>query len=287
MVSKEKIALLKKLNTDYSRFIINVVNSYEKKDATIKKKIKENIYGIETEKFSSSMINLDNLWAEPYFNTIMRRSLDKLIMLLENEDIENIKANPNKFCKRIIYNKTEEFAIMPEGMINIVDFIKEMNVDENLYFYASEINEETIFKAEQLTRALILKTITDETTRVSKLYDYVYDYLKEDFIANNYCDFIDNKCIAQRHIRMYPWHIKNGCCYNEFFRCKHFNKANCDAKCMACTLFSCPFLSKMHITYYGREILLFSAFLTQNQMKHMIYDFYKTKNEVVKAVLKK
>ena len=69
------------------------------------------------------MINLDNLWAKPYFNTIMRRSLDKLIMLLENEDIENIKANPNKFCKRIIYNKTEEFAIMPEGMINIVDFI--------------------------------------------------------------------------------------------------------------------------------------------------------------------
>ena len=265
MVSKEKIALLKTLNTDYSRFIINVVNSYEKKNATIKKKIKENIYSIETEKFSSSMINLDNLWAKPYFNTIMRRSLDKLIMLLENEDIE----------------------IMPEGMINIVDFIKEMNVDENLYFYASEINEETIFKAEQLTRALILKTITDETTRVSKLYDYVYDYLKEDFIANNYCDFIDNKCIAQRHIRMYPWHIKNGCCYNEFFRCKHFNKANCDAKCMACTLFSCPFLSKMHITYYGREILLFSAFLTQNQMKHMIYDFYKTKNEVVKAVLKK
>ena len=83
MVSKEKIALLKNLNTDYSRFIINVVNSYEKKNATIKKKIKENIYSIETEKFSSSMINLDNLWAEPYFNTIMRRSLDKLIMLLE------------------------------------------------------------------------------------------------------------------------------------------------------------------------------------------------------------
>ena len=187
----------------------------------------------------------------------------------------------------INFAKIGELPNKPEGLVDIVDFIKDMDCGEELNFYATNINEESIFKAEHLSKALILKNISDETTRISKLYDYVYDYLKEDFISNNYCDFRDNKCIAQRHLRMYPWHIKDGCCYNEFFKCKHFNKANCNAKCMACTLFSCPFLSRMHITYYGREILLFKAFLTKDQMKHMIYDFYKTKNEVIKAILKK
>ena len=42
----------------------------------------------------------------------------------------------------------------------------------------------------------------------------------------------------------------------------------------------------MKITYYGREILLFEVFLNKYQIKHMVYDFYKTKNEVLKSILK-
>ena len=287
MISKEKIDFLNSLDNDYSRFIINVVNSFKKRKKLLDKMIKENNYNIQTTKLSNGMVNLDELWVDPYYKTIMRRALDNLLELLENVDIENIKENPNKFCKKIIFAKIGELPNKPEGLVDIVDFIKVMDCGEDLNYYAANINEESIFKADHLSKALILKNISDETTRISKLYDYVYDYLKEDFISNNYCDFRDNKCIAQRHLRIYPWHIKDGCCYNEFFKCKHFDKANCNAKCMACTLFSCPFLSKMHITYYGREILLFKAFLTKDQMKHMIYDFYKTKNEVIKAILKK
>ena len=64
------------------------------------------------------------------------------------------------------------------------------------------------------------------------------------------------------------------------------NKDYCAANCMACRLFSCPYLSKMKVTYYGREILLFEVFLNKYQIKHMVYDFYKTKNEVLKSILK-
>ena len=235
MISKEKIDFLNSLDNDYSRFIINVVNSFKKRKKLLDKMIKENNYNIQTTKLSNGMVNLDELWVDPYYKTIMRRALDNLLELLENVDIENIKENPNKFCKKIIFAKIGELPNKPEGLVDIVDFIKVMDCGEDLNYYAANINEESIFK----------------------------------------------------HLRMYPWHIKDGCCYNEFLKCKHFNKANCNAKCMACTLFSCPFLSKMHITYYGREILLFKAFLTKDQMKHMIYDFYKTKNEVIKAILKK
>ena len=286
MISKDKIDYLNSINSDYSRFILNVVKAFEKREDAIEKQIKDNIYNISTKKLNTKMINLDEIWADPYLYTVMRVSLDRLIELLEKASIEEMKSNPNGFCKKIIYNNYKPIKVFPDSMINIVDFIKDLDVNDNLYFYAKEINEESIFKADQITKALVLKTISSKEKRYSKLYDYVYDYLKQDFIGNNYCDFIDNKCIAQRHIRMYPWHFKNGCCYREFSKCKHFNKEFCAANCMACRLFSCPYLSKMNVTYYGREFLLFEVFLNKYQIKHMVYDFYKTKNEVIKAILK-
>lgn len=286
MISKDKINYLKTINSDYSRFILNVVNSYQKREEILEKQIIENKYNIETKKHTAEMINLDKIWAEPYLFTVMRVSLDKLIELLENSTLDEIKENPNRFCKKIIYNNYKINHLLPADMINIIDFLKEQDTNTNLVFYAKEINEESIFKADQITKALSLKNIRDKEKRYSKLYDYVYDYLKQDFIGNNYCDFINNKCVAQRHIRMYPWHIKNGCCYREFSKCKHFNKEACKANCMACRLFSCPYLSKMKITYYGREFLLFEIFLSKNQIKHMVYDFYKTKNEVIQAIIK-
>ena len=286
MIPKEKIDILKTINSDYSRFILNVVNAYKKRENHLEEMVNENVYNIETREYSTNMINLDKIWADPYIYTIMRVSLDRMMELLEKATIDQISKNGNKFCKQIIYNQHREIQIMPEEKVSIIDFINDLNIDSSLHFYAKEINEESLFKADQITKSFILKTIPDKERMYSKLYDYVYDYLQQDFIGNNYCDFIDNKCIAQRHIRMYPWHLKDGCCYREFTKCKYFNKESCKVRCMACRLFSCPYLSKMNITYYGREILLFNAFLSKMQIKHMIYDFYKTKDEVIKGILR-
>ena len=54
---------------------------------------------------------------------------------------------------------------------------------------------------------------------------------------------------------------------------------------MACRLFSCEILSKMGVTYYGREILLFAVFLNKKQFKHMIYDFFMAKSEVISRLI--
>ena len=55
-------------------------------------------------------------------------------------------------------------------------------------------------------------------------------------------------------------------------------------ECMACRLFSCPYLSKMGITYYANEFVLLKAFLSKKQRKHFVFDFYKPKDYVLKRV---
>ncbi len=61
----------------------------------------------------------------------------------------------------------------------------------------------------------------------------------------------------------------------------------CNVECMACRLFSCPYLSKRGITYYASEFVLLKAFLTKKQRKHLVFDFYTTKSNVLKKVSKK
>ena len=81
MISKEKIDFLNSLDNDYSRFIINVINSFEKRKKLLDKMIEENNYNIQTTKLSNGMVNLDELWVDPYYKTIMRRALDNLLEL--------------------------------------------------------------------------------------------------------------------------------------------------------------------------------------------------------------
>ena len=111
-------------------------------------------------------------------------------------------------------------------------------------------------------------------------------YLNSDFIQNNYCDFENNKCIAQRHFNFYPINRKNGCCFMEVRTCTHLNSnGTCKVECIACKLFACPYLSKKGIGYYANQFVLFKAFFTKEQRKHLVFDFYKPKAYVIGKIL--
>ena len=68
----------------------------------------------------------------------------------------------------------------------------------------------SLFKEEQIKKAIEIINIDSSEKQYKKIYDEVYSYLKKDFIANNYCDFQNNKCITQRHFSLYPPCRKNG-----------------------------------------------------------------------------
>lgn len=291
----QKINLLKETNTDDTRFILNVYESYLKyQEKLISQKNNSSI--ILKNEFTNSfpiIVDLDKIYSKPYFYTQMRIHLNGIIEKLSNTDISAIFKNPSKFCKNISlanYSKTFEKV---DDEIDIVDFIQVLrnkktenpDYNTNIVFIAKELDEETLFKEEQIKKAIEIINIDSKEKQYEKIYDEVYSYLKKDFIANNYCDFQNNKCVTQRHFSFYPPCKKNGCCFTQIRTCKHLQKdGSCNVECMACRLYSCPYLSKRGITYMASEIVLLKAFFTKEQRHHLVFDFYKPKSDILKKL---
>lgn len=292
---EKKINLIKNTNTDNTRFIVNVYDSFLKYNADLKKQ-KTSSSVILKENFRNSfpiIVDLDKIYSKPYFYTKMRIHLNGIIEKIMNTDISIISKNPSKFCKSISLGKYTKNFEKNDDEIDIVDFIQVLNqkktenpdYNTELVFIANELDEETLFKEEQIKKAIEIININSKEEKYEKIYDEVYSYLTKNFISNNYCDFQNNKCVTQRHISFYPPCRKNGCCFTQIRTCKHLQKdGSCNVECMACRLFSCPYLSKRGISYFASEFVLLKAFLTKEQRHHLIFDFYKSKSEVLQKL---
>lgn len=290
----EKIELIKKIDTDDSKFILNVYNSFQKKEEELEKKKQSSSIILNQELIESkkNIINLDNLWAKPYFYTKMRMRLEGIIKGISNIDTYEILKKPSKFCNNVIFNNNCYFFEKTEKDIDIVEFIqllnekKKNNPEESLdyVFTAKQIDEETLFKEEQLKIAIKIINVDNLYDRNEMIYDEVYNYLTKDFIANNYCDFCNNKCVAQRKHQTYPINRKDGCCFTRIRKCPHLKNGNCTVECLACRLFSCPYLSKRGIGYWASDFILLKAFFTKKQRKHLVFDFYQPKQKILKKI---
>ncbi len=287
---QEKIELLKSINTDNSRFVLKILEAFEKNKINLKNK--ENNSSIITNCIDSldkkNVINLDKIWSKPYFYTTMRLKFNEIIEKFSNISYEVISKNPKKFCNDIVKTKVTKDFNKPNDCIDIVEFIQNLNSSNDYVFFAKEKDEETLFKEDQIKKAIHIIKIKDKKEQFSYIYDEIYNYLDEDFISNKYCDFINDKCIAQRHLVLYPMNRKDGCCFMQIRKCNHLHEHGvCDVKCLACRLFSCPYLSKKGVGYWASDFVLLKAFLNKNQRKQLIFDFYKDKDSVLEKVLHK
>lgn len=291
----EKIDLIQNLNIDDSRFIVSVYTAYKKHQEVLDNKIKASSI-IAKSNFMNpvpNIVDLDLIWCKPYFYTKMRLHLNSIIEKITNTSISKIAENPSLFCRKISISKISRNFKKSDSEIDIVDFIKVLaqkkaeNPDYNtdFIFIAEKIDEEAIFKKEHILKAIDIINTSSSKTQFEKIYNDVYSYLKEDFVANNFCDFQNNKCVSQRHFRTFPLNRKNGCCFTRIRTCPHLqNNGSCDVECMACRLFSCPYLSKRGIEYYAGDFVLLKAFLTKKQRKHLVFDFYASKEKVLHKV---
>ena len=293
-IIQKKIEIIDKMNNDDARFIVKVLKAhirlqeeFERNKLTSNIMIKDNNLNTEKEsKKNSIIIDLDNIWVKPYFYTKMRVRLNELVnqvLIVNNNEILNDNI---KFCRRVIYNKAEKKFEKPENEIDIIDFIKKMNVDSidestEYRFIAKKIDEESIFKEQYIKKAIEIIKVKDVRKRYSIIYDEICKYLNNDFLKNEYCDFIDNKCIAQRKHKMYPPHKKNGCCFMEIRKCPNLKAGRCMVECISCKLFCCKHLEKRGIGYWGREIIFLQAFFNKKQRKHIVFDFYQGKENIL------
>lgn len=287
---EDKIQIINQLNNYDARYVIKVIQACECRETEYEKlKKKCNIIlKSEVNNCMENIIDLDEIWADKYIYTRMRMKFDDIVKRIENIDINLLKKNPNKILNKIVLKNIKKIP-KNNGKIDLVDFIKELqkeDITEKEYrFIATQINEESIFKQMQLSMAIEIIKIKDERERISKIYDEICAYLDKDFVANNYCDFKNNKCIAQRKHQFYPINKTNGCCYKMLKGCHNLVNGTCNIKCVACKLFACNYLRKYGVGYWGDEFALLNAFLSIKQRRHFIFDFYEPKEKIIDKMI--
>ncbi len=148
-------------------------------------------------------------------------------------------------------------------------------------FHDDEINESNHLYE-------ILNVINKEPGKV--MFEYIYDKIYESIIdnlrINNYCDFQDNRCIANRLNK--TKHDINGCCYiSKTGLCKRLGEDKCTIKNLACTLFMCSYLRKKGIKFKCDDVLIAKYFLTRKEKKILEYSFFIPKEEVIAKLINK
>lgn len=124
--------------------------------------------------------------------------------------------------------------------------------------------------------------------RISYIYDYLCNYIDEDMKKNNYCEFENGTCIANR--LGYSIHSKNGCCYiRKQGLCKHLTCNGCINPNISCKMYMCSYLNKVKkiSNYDTKKIYLTSCFF--NNMDHNFFKrhYFITKKEFINKYLEK
>ena len=227
------------------------------------------------------VINTSEVSTFPIWNTKMRRKANAIFENIEKE--ENIN---NKTIKRIVNEENFSKISHEKGydLDFLIQFFKEAKKITNFKtIYISEENQEEIFFINEFEKFLQALNINENK------FDYIYDTLCKDldvmFLKYGFCSFKNNKCISQRHkgiFNAYPTPRTDGCCFKVIRKCQYNNKdGTCKVKCLACKLFSCPYLTQKGITINSSELLLMRAFLNNKQKRDAIYSFYEPKESII------
>lgn len=124
----EKIKLLNQMNTDDSRFLINVIKSYNSyiKDMKEKRNNTKIIIDDCSTNLKEGIINLDDIFADNFFYTKMRLRIENMIDSVLK--IDNTKILNKKTLHNIIYNKNRiTIPVFEQDKIDIVELIKKMS----------------------------------------------------------------------------------------------------------------------------------------------------------------
>ena len=101
-----------------------------------------------------------------------------------------------------------------------------------------------------ILNSIIALQFNSKREQYEYIYDTICDELDETFSQNNYCDFKNDKCIANRE-KVSTKDIM-GCCYSFKYTalgnitdrhlCKYLNNKKCSTKCLTCKLYTCKYL---------------------------------------------
>lgn len=187
----------------------------------------------------------------------------------------------------------KQFKKIMKSLIKLNDTLVSNISNEKLILYNITATDNNIYldHANDVIKILSQK---NKKSQYELVYDIVCDKLDNEFVEKNYCDFKDNKCIAQRENKAI--HSTMGCCYsfkNTFFGytksklCKFLNQTKCETKCMACKIFTCKYLNEKGIKIKASDNILLSCFFNKKQLRILSCNFFIEKDIIISKLLKK
>lgn len=253
--------------------------------------------------------------------------IDKLYQLYISNHIKNLFIISNTYNfksmkKDIIIRKISKHTLrnITNNLIVIIDTINDYNfavkVVKNLILI-NQFSKELDFKIgynnndinftycftnnsfpyfKDIIDAIKCINISDIKEKYEYIYDTVCNFLDAQFIKNNFCDFKNDQCIANRLGQ--TSHSSMGCCYSfkyaSFFDfrlikdiklCSYINCKSCSTKCITCKLYTCKYLQKQNIKFDTHKILLLECFFNKKQHLILSSNFFTSKEEILYKLL--
>ena len=269
-------SLVISLNIDFNQVLSEISDNYNEKVAVI--------------------IDIDSVSLYPIWNTRMRRKLECIIKSVNNLNDSQItdKKLYNILLKTKLDKADEDNLLKIEDVLNALKevFNKVSNKDNVQVLYTADknnINNGKKYLINELSKVVHGLRLNDG------LYEYIYDTLCKDidsmFSIYRFCDFRNDKCLSQRHKNLftnnYPVPDKDGCCFNVYRKCEYLKEhGGCEVRCLACKLYTCPYITKLGVGLYTSEILLMKAFFNNTQRRDSVFEFFQPEEKVLKKIKK-
>ena len=158
----------------------------------------------------------------------------------------------------------------------------------NIQNYKSS-NEQDV---QDILQALKIQFLHSKVEKVTYIYDKTCEYLDNQFITKNLCQFENNKCIAKR-----DYDLECGCCRHakdmsffslmtsELVECEYLNDKRCIADCITCKLYTCPFLNKLGIKIKIKDLFLINNYFNFVQKLIIKTSPFTPKEKILKKLV--
>lgn len=195
----------------------------------------------------------------------------------------------NKFKKNYSKIKDKVLLSVYKDLIKIFKFCRKNNIfvkEVYLINYNKSINNNyMIYELDNLISIYLL----NNEDRINYIYDYMCDYLDDEFNTFNLCDFKNNKCVSRRDLECKGCRnpLTYGCCYTKGRVCPNLINNRCSIKSLPCKFFTCRYLEKRGIKYRPWDYLIIRLFLSYRQMIILDQTLYTPKDIIINKLLKK
>lgn len=154
-----------------------------------------------------------------------------------------------------------------------------------IVFNSNGENEKDVF---DLIRAIKIVLLKRKIDRYEYIYDVACNYLDNEFITKNICDFKNDKCFAKR-----DFNCTCGCCrhFKHFFsnklvQCEYLIDKHCSAQCLPCKMFTCDEIVRdKKIKYRFSDIFLLDKFFNPIQKIVILMNCFNKKETIIKRLL--